>query len=201
MTAVQNPLTSPWLLIAAALSLAPPRMRNLPDGVVAVHCDHFTPSHVWSCATGVADLHGWTGNRTVGTEHAAVSLLRAQHRMTVGAFEKVDACIDGHGFDGYIAALRASQLTARLHVRHHIPSGASSSVATRALTLCCDGEPHAPEPGHLCARGRAYARRETSPSRSRWCQTFATGASKGVMSDAYQQIERSVNRCADIDIC
>jgi hypothetical protein len=32
-------------------------------------------------------------------------------------------------------------------------------------------------------------------------QTFATGASKGVMSHAYQQIESSVNGSADIGIC
>ena len=51
---------------------------------------------------------------------ATVSLFRTQHRMTVQAFEKVNACIDGHSFHGYIAALGASQLRACLHLHHRV---------------------------------------------------------------------------------
>ena len=92
---------------------------NEPFGSPYVSAEE-TGSYVLPRATGVAHLNRWTGNRTVRTEHATVSLFRTQHRMTVQAFEKVNACIDGHSFHGYIAALGASQLTARLHLHHRV---------------------------------------------------------------------------------
>lgn len=92
-------------------------------------------------ATGLLLLDGWTRYRAVRTEHAAVALLRPQHRAATGTFMEKLTSRRRHRLGCLVPTLRAGQGALKLQLSHRSAS---------------------PSPGNP-------PRRLYAPTRERWC--------------------------------